>query len=148
MRSIVARGAILLGEPMLSGLRPLPISTMACLVSHERATIMTRSEERRVGKECKSTRWTGDWSSDVCSSDLILYEYDSDQNLTRLRDENGSITNCNFDAINRRTGCDITRGTNVVGTTAVTHQYDGLSRLTRASDNNDQIGRASCRERV
>src|SRR5690348_7775333 len=27
----------------------------------------SRSEERRVGKEC---RWTGDWSSDVCSSDL------------------------------------------------------------------------------
>src|SRR5438876_629879 len=27
-----------------------------------------RSEERRVGKEW--TRWTGDWSSDVCSSDL------------------------------------------------------------------------------
>src|SRR5690348_1684682 len=27
-----------------------------------------RSEERRVGKEC---RWTGDWSSDVCSSDLV-----------------------------------------------------------------------------
>src|SRR5690348_2701968 len=31
---------------------------------------LTRSEERRVGKECRCTRWTGDWSSDVCSSDL------------------------------------------------------------------------------
>src|SRR5690348_4768255 len=41
-----------------------------------------RSEERRVGKECRCgraaedssrrrhTRWTGDWSSHVCSSDL------------------------------------------------------------------------------
>src|ERR1035437_3608270 len=29
---------------------------------------MTRSEERRVGKECRYRR---DWSSDVCSSDLI-----------------------------------------------------------------------------
>src|SRR5690625_4968118 len=35
-----------------------------------------RSEERRVGKECKQrrtrgqTRWPRDWSSDVCSSDL------------------------------------------------------------------------------
>src|SRR5439155_1614474 len=29
-----------------------------------------RSEERRVGKECRSTRWPRDWSSDVCSSDL------------------------------------------------------------------------------
>src|SRR5437879_5917683 len=32
-----------------------------------------RSEERRVGKECgveRHTRYIGDWSSDVCSSDL------------------------------------------------------------------------------
>src|SRR5690606_22786475 len=43
-----------------------------------------RSEERRVGKECRSrwwwdfssrrrhTRFSRDWSSDVCSSDLVL----------------------------------------------------------------------------
>src|SRR5476649_549334 len=30
---------------------------------------MVRSEERRVGKECRSRC---DWSSDVCSSDLFL----------------------------------------------------------------------------
>src|SRR5699024_3062569 len=30
----------------------------------------TRSEERRVGKECRYTRSKRDWSSDVCSSDL------------------------------------------------------------------------------
>src|SRR5690348_7481201 len=29
-----------------------------------------RSEERRVGKGRSDPRWTGDWSSDVCSSDL------------------------------------------------------------------------------
>src|ERR1035437_7468981 len=29
-----------------------------------------RSEESRVGKECRS-RWWRDWSSDVCSSDLV-----------------------------------------------------------------------------
>src|SRR5207249_2491979 len=29
-----------------------------------------RSEERRVGKERRSTRSKRDWSSDVCSSDL------------------------------------------------------------------------------
>src|SRR5437660_1599686 len=29
-----------------------------------------RSEERRVGKEGRATRWPRDWSSDVCSSDL------------------------------------------------------------------------------
>src|SRR6202049_813268 len=31
---------------------------------------MTRSEERRVGKEC---RYQCDWSSDVCSSDLLFH---------------------------------------------------------------------------
>src|SRR5476649_733287 len=30
-----------------------------------------RSEERRVGKECRSLC---DWSSDVCSSDLLIIE--------------------------------------------------------------------------
>src|SRR5579875_2175805 len=30
-----------------------------------------RSEERRVGKECRSLC---DWSSDVCSSDSVLYQ--------------------------------------------------------------------------
>src|ERR1035438_382510 len=29
-----------------------------------------RSEERRVGEECRTTRCLSDWSSDVCSSDL------------------------------------------------------------------------------
>src|SRR5436309_2064314 len=37
-----------------------------------------RSEERRVGKECRTwwgrrhTRFSRDWSSDVCSSDLAI----------------------------------------------------------------------------
>src|SRR5476649_474936 len=31
--------------------------------------LIIRSEERRVGKECRSLC---DWSSDVCSSDLII----------------------------------------------------------------------------
>src|SRR5690625_4209272 len=30
-----------------------------------------RSEERRVGKGWRATRWPRDWSSDVCSSDLL-----------------------------------------------------------------------------
>src|SRR5699024_2908 len=44
-----------------------------------------RSEERRVGKECKSQRGRGhtrskrDWSSDVCSSDLIEIYQESKQ---------------------------------------------------------------------
>jgi len=67
----------------------------------------------------------------------ITYEYDQDDNVVRLTDENGSIAECDFDGINRRISCDITRATGVVGTTATTYEYDGLSRLTRATDNNE-----------
>jgi len=66
----------------------------------------------------------------------INYEYDPDDNVARLTDENGSIVACDFDAINRRTGCNITRGAGVAGTTATSYEYDGLSRLTQATDNN------------
>jgi RHS repeat-associated protein len=69
----------------------------------------------------------------------IKYEYDPDDNVTRLTDENRSITDCTFDAINRRTACNITRASGVVGTTAVSYEYDGLSRLTRATDNNEPL---------
>src|SRR5690348_10389402 len=44
-----------------------------------------RSEERRVGKEC---RWTGDWSSDVCSSDLTKWWKHRTSNAER-RTSNG-----------------------------------------------------------
>src|ERR1035437_7824724 len=39
----------------------------AGLTSTSRSSVFSRSEERRVGKECRSRR---DWSSDVFSSDL------------------------------------------------------------------------------
>jgi YD repeat-containing protein len=67
----------------------------------------------------------------------ILWEYDQDDNILRLTDENGSARTCQFDGANRKTSCTIARGTRVVGTTAETYQYDGLDRLTRATDNND-----------
>src|ERR1039458_3130552 len=44
-----------------------------------------RSEERRVGKECRSTRCLSDWSSDVCSSDLLAPETLRRSNLGALR---------------------------------------------------------------
>jgi RHS repeat-associated protein len=67
----------------------------------------------------------------------IISEYDEDDNVVRLTDENGSIVQCKFDAIKRRTACQVTRGAGVVGTTANSYEYDGLSRLTRATDNNE-----------
>ncbi|MGH2734799.1 MAG: RHS repeat-associated core domain-containing protein [Actinomycetota bacterium] len=66
----------------------------------------------------------------------IGFGYDPDDNLVRITDENGSVTDCAFDAADRRTGCDVTRAAGVVGTTETSYQYDGLSRVTRASDDN------------
>src|SRR5690606_30608930 len=59
-----------------------------------------RSEERRVGKECRlrgslkfssrrrHTRFSRDWSSDVCSSDLHLIEKGIVESEERLRETN------------------------------------------------------------
>ena len=67
----------------------------------------------------------------------INYEYDQDDNVATVADENGSIIVSQFDAINRSTGSNVTRGVGVLGTTATSYQYDGLSRLVGASDNNE-----------
>ncbi len=76
--------------------------------------------------------------ADRCDpSTTITYEYDPDDNVVRFTDENGSVVNSQFDAINRRTASNVTRAPGVVGTTATSYEYDGLSRLTRATDNNE-----------
>src|SRR5262249_55579448 len=51
-------------------------------------------------------------------------------------DANGSVVTRTFDALNRLTQVDVVRGTGVGGTTQQTYGYDGLSRLTSASDDN------------
>src|SRR5882672_6841716 len=74
---------------------------------------VTRSEERRVGKECRSLC---DWSSDVCSSDLA-------ESVT-VRDD-------------ARAGLEVFPQLG---------QQPAVERLEQKK--RDQIGRASCRERV
>lgn len=66
----------------------------------------------------------------------ITYTYDLDHNVVQKTDENGSIIDYSFDAINRRMACDAFLGTGVIGTTRQTFEYDGLSRPTKATDNN------------
>lgn len=79
--------------------------------------------------------------ADRCDPPTTLhYEYDFDSNMIRVTDENGSVTSYNYDADNRLLGESIARGAGVAGTTASTFQYDGLGRLTRATDNNDPAG--------
>ncbi len=94
----------------------------------------------------------------------IVYGYDLDSNVVILEDENDSETFTKYDAINRRIATRIFRfGQDddftgdpifapnpvsdpsnpsdtfpaVVGTNSHNYEYDGLSRLTLATDNND-----------
>jgi|GEM_PF-3244127 len=65
------------------------------------------------------------------------YSYDADNNLRRLTDQNGSVHTRTYDGIHRLVRREIVRGTGVFGTTLQTFEYDGLSRNTLATDNND-----------
>ena len=81
------------------------------------------------------------------------YFYDSDHNIIRYVDANGSIHDQLYDGLNRLVSRDIIRATsssahalggfkdptiswNVSGTTIQEYEYDGLSRMTRIYDNN------------
>src|SRR5439155_1661741 len=114
----------------------------------------TRSEERRVGKECRCawwgehssrrrhTRWPRDWSSDVCSSDLLfdlLYLAPTQRVYHVQGSHHGKIFSLvTGEAIVLLTAQ--TRSDNS-GKGSVETQMAVYSRL-------DKIGRASCRERV
>ena len=77
--------------------------------------------------------------ADSCDTPTTTtYEYDQDHNLVRTTDENGSVIDSQYDAVDRVIATTVTTGgAGVVGTTATSYEYDGLSRLTRATDNND-----------
>jgi RHS repeat-associated protein len=85
---------------------------------------------------------------------MNVAEYDADGNRIRGVDGNGNVVRKTYDGINRLIREDITRATSsaphpangfkdptviwsVTGTTIQQVEYDGLSRLTRAFDNND-----------
>lgn len=63
-------------------------------------------------------------------------DYDRDDNPIKTVDANGTVTIRNFDALNRLTRVDVTPSAtyHTLGTTGQTFEYDGASRLTRASD--------------
>lgn len=65
------------------------------------------------------------------------YEFDGDDNLITFTDENGSVHTNVFDGINRMVSKDVVRAPGVEGTTEWRFEYDGLSRRTKATDNND-----------
>ena len=52
-----------------------------------------------------------------------------------------------FDVLNRMTRSDVSRAAGVGGTTQETFEYDGLSRLTRCTDDNGGPGMVQTIER-
>lgn len=62
--------------------------------------------------------------------------FDRDDNVLQGTDPDGSMVTNAFDALHRLVQVDVVRGPGVEGTTRQTFSYDGLSRITTATDNN------------
>jgi len=67
--------------------------------------------------------------------------FDVHDNKTTMADANGSIATATYDLLNRQTGKSINPAAGVLGTTAESYQYDGLSRLVRAEDDDSIVTR-------
>lgn len=65
------------------------------------------------------------------------FTFDKDDNLTQYVDQNGSVCTNTYDGLHRLVRRDVIRANGVEGTTEQRFEYDGLSRRTRAFDNND-----------
>jgi YD repeat-containing protein len=72
-------------------------------------------------------------------TETVAYEFDASGNVTEITDPNGSVIEDTYDDDGRRTARGVTRGTGVLGTTSETFTYDGLGRMTQASDNDYKV---------
>src|SRR5438876_2582433 len=79
----------------------------------------------------RHTRWTGDWSSDVCSSDLDVIRFQESVGLHAITDGEYRRSSFHADFIEKLGGARAAGRLDVEGTVS------GF-----------EIGRASCRERV
>lgn len=76
-------------------------------------------------------------STTFADGSAASHAYDGNGNLTQQSDPNGSVMTHSYDALNRRVRTAVARGAGVGGTTLQTFVYDGLSRPTAVTDNND-----------
>jgi RHS repeat-associated protein len=89
---------------------------------------MTRYSYDELGRLVKET---------FADNTRNTFTYDADDNVIKIVDGNGSAVTGQYDGIDRVVQVDVARASAVLGTTQQRFEYDGLSRLTRASDNND-----------
>ncbi len=65
--------------------------------------------------------------------------YDANDNVLTAMDQNGSVVTNVYDDENRLTSRAIVRAPGVLGTTAETYGYDGLSRMTLGQDEDSMV---------
>jgi len=89
----------------------------------------------RYGYDSLNRRTTETFADTTISSVV----YDKDDNVASRTDQNGNVFVHTYDGINRLVTLEITRGAGIGGTTLQTFEYDGLSRQTLATDDNDPL---------
>ncbi|MCX6880062.1 MAG: autotransporter-associated beta strand repeat-containing protein [Verrucomicrobia bacterium] len=66
-------------------------------------------------------------------------EYDVHGNRTTDTDANGTVVQASHDLLDRETGRTVTRAAGIEGTTFEEYQYDGLSRVVRAANDDTAV---------
>ncbi|MFH1232104.1 MAG: DUF6531 domain-containing protein [Planctomycetota bacterium] len=95
--------------------------------------------EKLIDPRSKETSYAYDavnrpTSETLPDSTYKTFTYDDADNIISIIDNNGTTVEQVFDTLNRLTNRNITRGTGVLGVTAEVFGYDGLSRLTDATN--------------
>jgi len=81
-------------------------------------------------------------SQQYADGSLHSWTYDRDDNVVQEIDPNASVFETSYDAANRPLRTEVERASGVAGSTFWEFQYDGLSRLTQTSTDNDPTDRA------
>ena len=71
------------------------------------------------------------------SESVELYRYDAAHNLVEQTDPRGILMRYRYDGLNQLLRTEVTPGAGVAGATRQTYEWDGLSRLVAATDNNN-----------
>ncbi|MCP4077658.1 MAG: RHS repeat protein, partial [Gammaproteobacteria bacterium] len=70
---------------------------------------------------------------------FIEYTYDGNSNIKTIKQRNGVVVTNNYDLLNRLYNRTIQHIGDPEGTTRETYEYDGLSRVTKATDDDSEV---------